>query len=363
MAGRRFCGNIMMQTGSKRLAAGAPESAFLRDGSAAELTVAVIIVSYKSASLTIECLRSVQAERATPGLNIRAVVVDNASGDFAAIAAAIEANHWGSWAECVLAPKNGGFAYGNNFGVNYARRAGSLSYVYLVNPDTELRAGAIGSLVRFMEANTHAGIAGGSFENRDGSEWPMAFRFPSLLSEVESGLESGWVSRLLLRWVVARTMGTTAEPTDWLCGAAVMIRPSVFSAMGGLDENYFLYFEETDFCRRALQAGFATWYVPESRVMHIAGQSTLVTDRSLGPRRLPGYWFDSRRRYFAMAFGVRRAVLIDAAAVVAHSVGLLKRVALRRPSVPHFIRDLIKHSILWKRNRAIPPVMSSLIPH
>ena len=66
----------------------------------------------------------------------------------------------------------------------------------------------------------------------------------------------------------------------------------------------FFYFEETDFSYRAKQNGFATWYVPESRVMHIAGQSTKVTERNTKPKRLPAYWFESRRRFFAATYGL-----------------------------------------------------------
>jgi len=324
------------------------------------IEVAVIIVTYRSAALAIACLRSLEAEVATAGLVIRAVVVDNASGDFATVAAAIGANGW-SWATCVLSPKNGGFAYGNNFGMAVAERAGSPAYFYLLNPDTEVRRGAIGTLVTFLERNPTVGIAGGSFENRDGSDWPISFRFPTLLSELEGGLELGLVSRLLHRWVVARTMNPSTQPTDWICGAAVMIRAAAVHSTGGLDEEYFLYFEETDLCRRAKLAGFSTWYVPESRVMHIAGQSTMVTDPTLGLRRLPGYWFESRRRYFAVAFGIRKAMLIDLVAVLALSVGWLKRTLLRRRSTPYFIRDLMTHTILWKRNRRVPPCKTSLV--
>jgi len=324
------------------------------------LQVAVVIVTYKSAALTVACLRSLETELATPGLAIRAVVVDNASGDFAEVAAAVEANGWSPWVTCVLSPKNGGFAYGNNYGMAVAQREGAPSYFYLLNPDTEVRRGAIGTLVKCLEENPTVGIAGGSFENRDGSDWPMAFRFPTLLSELEGGLESGLVSRLLRRWVVHRYMSKSTQPTDWICGAAVMIRAAVVRSTGGLDEEYFLYFEETDFCRRAKLAGFPTWYVPESRVMHIAGQSTMVTDASLGLRRLPAYWFESRRRYFAVAFGTRKAMLIDIVALVARSLGWLKRSVLLRPSTPYFIRDLLTHTILWKRNRAVPPCKSLL---
>jgi GT2 family glycosyltransferase len=260
-----------------------------------------------------------------------------------------------------LAPKNGGFAYGNNLGIERAYALGTPSYVYLLNPDAQVRPGAIGALVRFLEGHPEVGIAGSSFENPDGSDWPIAFRFPTLISELNEGLEFGIVTRLLKPWIVVRHMTRFTEVVDWICGASMMIRPEVFAAIGGLDENYFLYFEETDFCRRAREAGFPTWYVPESRVMHIGGQSTAVTD--LKRKRLPAYWFESRRRYFAVTFGIVHAIAIDVVAVIAHFLGTLKRIMQRRQrtAVPYFIRDLVHHSVIWKRNWEIPPARSRLI--
>jgi N-acetylglucosaminyl-diphospho-decaprenol L-rhamnosyltransferase len=319
--------------------------------------VAVVIVTYRTAELTIACLRSVQEERqASKAITVRAVVVDNASGDAAVIRSALEAEGWQSWVTLIEAPVNGGFAYGNNLGAQHAYAEKSPDYVYVLNPDTEVRPGAIGSLVRFLEASPQVGIAGGSFEHLDGRIWPIAFRFPTIFSELSHGLQIGIVSRLLQRWTVASPMIQLTQPTDWICGAAMMIRPAVFDRIGGFDENYFLYFEETDFCNRARQAGYATWYVPESRVMHIMGQSTKVTDEKAVLQRFPAYWFQSRRRYFAVSFGVVHAMVIDLVAVLANCLGLMKRLALRRPSVPYYIRDLIRHSVLWPRNRAFPAV-------
>lgn len=319
--------------------------------------VAVVIVTFRTAELTIACLRSVQQERQACGqIGVRAVVVDNASGDAAAIRAALQAENWQSWVTVIEAPVNGGFAYGNNLGVRHAYAEKRPDYVYLLNPDTEVRPGAIGSLVRFLEASPRAGIAGGSFEHVDGRIWPIAFRFPTIYSELTHGLQIGIVSRMLQRWTVAWPMTQLTQPTDWICGAAMMIRPAVFDRIGGFDENYFLYFEETDFCNRARQAGYATWYVPESRVMHIMGQSTKVTDEKVTLHRFPAYWFQSRTRYFGVTFGVIHAMVIDLVAVLASCLGLMKRLALRRPSVPHYIRDLIRHSVLWPRNRALPAV-------
>lgn len=320
-----------------------------------EPDIAVVIVTYRSARLTIDALVSVDAERSASGLRVRAIVVDNASGDLPVIAQAVEQNHWSSWVRLVNAPHNGGFAYGNNLGIARAFSDAVPDYIYLLNPDTKVRPGGIAALVRFLSERTDVGIAGSSFENLDGSDWPMAFRFPTIFSEIDAGLQWGIVSRLLKRWVVARVMTNTPQPVDWICGASMMIRPAVLTSIGGMDERYFLYFEETDFCRRARLAGHSTWYVPESRVMHIMGQSTTVTDPRQGPQRLPAYWFESRRRYYVLAFGLWRAAVIDGVALVANSIGHLKRIlqGKRRVGVPHFIRDLLRHSVIWPRNRSI----------
>ena len=326
------------------------------------MDVVVVIVTYKSALLTSKSLQSVYVEREIQGLSIRAVVVDNASGDLPEIAQAVAENNWADWVTLVSAPRNGGFAYGSNLGMERAYVDGHPQYVYLLNPDAQVRRGAIGALTRFLDSHPGVGIAGSSFENLDGSDWPFAFRFPSLLSEIDNGMELGIVSHLLRRWVVPRRMTRTPQPVDWVSGASMMVRHDVLAAIGGLDENYFLYFEEVDFCHRARRAGFSTWYVPESRVMHIGGQSTQATSSTAAPGRLPNHWFESRRRYFAVTFGIRRAVAIDMVAILAYSFGGLKRLAFRRAATPYFIRDLIRHSLLWPRNRSFAAVRSFLPP-
>ncbi len=319
------------------------------------IDVAIAIVTYRSANLTIDCLSSIAAERSTQGVNIRAIVVDNASGDAKLVAKAIDQHGWSSWVTLITAPKNGGFAYGNNLALQRANADGPPKYLHMLNPDTVVRKGAIGELVRFLEAHPDIGIAGSSFETLDGSEWPKAFRFPSLLSEFEEGLQFGLASRVLRRWVVAQLMTPVAQPIDWVVGASMMIRWSVFDRIGGFDDNYFLYFEETDFCLRARKAGLSTWYVPASRVMHIGGQSTNVSNRKAVPERLPAYWFESRRRYFAVNHGVAYAMIADGVALLAHALGSLKRMGQgrRNQGVPHFLADLLRHSVLWRRNRLV----------
>lgn len=325
--------------------------------------IVVIIVSYKTAQLTIESLRSVANERAaTANLTITAIVVDNASGDSVEIAAAISANDWSAWATLITSSHNGGFGYGNNLGFKHALAQGHVDYFHLLNPDAQLQVGAFGHLVDFFKTNAKAGIAGSSFTNLDGSLWPIAFRFPSILGEVEHGMQLGVVTKLLKSHVIAVNMEQTTQPIDWVAGASMMIRSEVVTALKGFDESYFLYYEETDFCLRAKRLGFETWYVPTSSVMHIAGQSTKVTERNTTAKRLPKYWFESRARFYLSNYGATYAILMDCFTLLAQTVGLLKRTLLgkRKDNIPYFLTDLWRNAVFFAANRTVKPFSSLL---
>jgi GT2 family glycosyltransferase len=320
-----------------------------------DVDVAVVIVTYKVADLTIDCLRSIESERSNPDLRIRVVVVDNASGDAPAIMKAIRENGWASWVTLLEAPRNGGFAYGNNLGIERAYREHPPTYVHLLNPDTRVRKGAIGTLVGFLETHPHVGIVGSSLEDSGGNKCSCAFRFPSMLTEFEQGLSFSLATALLKRWNCTIQVGLRPQPVDWVSGASMMIRRPVIDTIGGLDENYFLYFEEVDFCFRARAAGFRTWCVPNSRVEHISGQSTHVTGRQIARKPMPPYWFESRRRYYVTNYGLPYAMANDLLTLLAHGLGLLKRLLQGRVGhgTPHFVRDLYRHSTLWSENRKV----------
>src|SRR5438067_11872719 len=165
----------------------------------------VVIVNFRTADLTIDCLQSLDHElRTVPGLK-RVVVTDNASGDGSVekIQAAIDANHW-DWASVMALPKNGGFAYGNNAAIAPALKgAHPPQYVYLLNPDTIVLPDALRELLRFLDAHPAVGIAGGRAVNPDWTVRNSAFRFHTVLSELESALRLSVVTKLLGRHVVA----------------------------------------------------------------------------------------------------------------------------------------------------------------
>jgi GT2 family glycosyltransferase len=289
--------------------------------------------------------------RSLPGTSV--VVSDNASGDGSVeqIGAAIETEGWGDWASLLPLEHNGGYAKGNNAAI--ARSLQSTNpppYFLLLNPDTIVRPGALQVLVDFMDEHPDVGIAGSRLEDPDGTLQCSAFRFHNVLSELDFGLSLGVVSKLLSKWVVAPPVSEETCQTDWVAGASMIVRREVFSSAGLLDEKYFMYFEEVDFCLRANKLGWPCWYVPKSRVVHLVGQSSGVTDTKRTPTRLPGYWFDSRRRYFLKNHGWLYAALADAARVFGFTLWRLRRVIQRKPDKdpPRLLGDLLLNSVFFK---------------
>jgi GT2 family glycosyltransferase len=152
-----------------------------------------------------------------------------------------------------------------------------------------------------MNSRPNVGIAGSLLENAEGGVECSAHRKHSPLGELDAGARLGSLSRLLSRYNVSPTPRSQAHPCDWVSGASMMVRRAVLEQIRLIDEGYFLYFEEADFCWRAKDAGWEIWYVPESRVMHLEGVSTGI--RASAKRRA-GYWYDSRRRFFVKHYGV-----------------------------------------------------------
>lgn len=326
-----------------------------------DASVLVVIVNYRTAALVVDCLRSLQDQVLAHG-NTRVTVVDNVSGDGSAdvIDAAIHDSGWAPWATLVRAPLNGGFAYGNNVAVRPAlNSAQAPDFFWLLNPDTVVQPGALQGLVGFAREHPEAGICGSGIDDPDGTPWPFAFRFPSAIGNLESGLRLGVVTRLLKRWAVVQRMNDQPARVDWVSGCSMLVRREVFETVGLMDEGFFLYFEETDFCLAAQRAGWQCWFTPAGRVTHISGQSTGVTGSQAAVKRLPAYWHESRRRYWIKNHGRARAALADSLWLAGFVLWRMRRVIQRKadPDPPHLLRDFVRHSALLRGdlpvNRAV----------
>lgn len=323
----------------------------------------VVIVNYRTPDLTIEALRSLVPEiQAMPDTHV--VVTDNRSGDnsVAHIAEAIATEAWGAWVTLMPLERNGGFAYGNNAAICPAlQSAAPPAYILLLNPDTVVRPAGLQQLVAFMDQHPQVGIAGSRLEDPDGTPQRSAFRFHSLGSEVDAALQLGVVSKLLARWVAAPPVVDEAIATDWVAGASMIVRRQVFEATGLLDEAYFMYYEEMDFCLQARRAGWSCWYVPQSHIVHLVGQSSGVTHPTCSTKRRPQYWFDSRRRYFLKNHGWLSAAVTDAAWATAYVLWQVRRSLQHKPNVdpPQLWSDFLKNSVFVKGIRQ-PPTAPTL---
>jgi N-acetylglucosaminyl-diphospho-decaprenol L-rhamnosyltransferase len=269
----------------------------------------IITINYRTADLVIESLRALALQKAALGGG-RVVVVDNASGDGSGekISHAIQFENWSSWISFVQADRNGGFAFGNNIGFTQALSAADhVDYILLLNPDSLARQGAIERLVNFMDLHSHVGIAGSRLENIDGDIECSAHTFHSPISELLEGARLSFLSKYLSAYEVTPPLRDEAHRCDWVSGSSMIIRRKVIEDIGVMDEGFFLYFEEVDFFQRAAKAGWQTWYVPESIVMHIEGASTGIKST----KRRPAYWYNSRRRYFVKHYGVTGLITAD----------------------------------------------------
>lgn len=313
-----------------------------------EPRIAIVIVNWRTAELVVDCLASLAATVPDHG-HVQVMVVDNDSPDDSVrkIGQAIEANHWQSWMHVLPQSRNGGFAFGNNQAIRMIMQDQTPpDFIWLLNPDTVVRPGALTELVDFMREHPEVGIAGSRLEEVDGTPQCSAFRFHGILSEFEEGIRIGVISRLLTSYRVAPAIRDQAHRTDWLSGASFMIRRNVIEAIGLLDEAYFMYFEEVDYCLRAHRAGFQCWYVPASRVVHLVGQASGIRPSDVQVKPTPAYWFDSRKRFYIKHYGRARTMLADAAWIIGH---MLWRLGLRlrgrtHPFPPGFLKDFIRHS-------------------
>jgi len=307
----------------------------------------VIVINYRTPDLTLRAVDAALRElEGIPESAITLVENDSRDGSYERFAEEIAARGWSKRVRLSKSEYNGGFSYGVNQGVRPSlESADPAEYFYLLNSDATPEPGSIATLLRFLEQRRDVGIASSQIFGVDGVTHETAFRFTNLAAEFASTAQG---VPLLSRWfddkIVALPVPTTPSPVDWLAGASMLIRREVFETAGLFDERYFLYYEETDFCRRALEKGFATWYLPESRVEHVGCASTGWKDFS--KPRTP-HWFRSRRYYWLKNHGRTALWAANACAIAGFAFGRTKSLLSRRPAVepPRFLSDFLKHNL------------------
>lgn len=290
--------------------------------------VTIIIVTYNSSAVITSCLDSIGSSRGD--LQLETVVVDNGSDDDTR---ELVRRQYPT-ARLIAGHGNIGFAAANNLGFKVARGR----YFLVLNPDTTLRPKALQELRDYADTHEHVGMVAPHMLNRDGSLQHSTFLFPDMRQAIY-----GFFEKLVPldsvkngRYPVEAYKNERA--VDHILGAAFLVRRSLWDHVGGMDEAYTLYFEETDWCYRARKHGWDLRYIPTATVMHLGAHATSTT-----PERSSVLFARSQARYYRKNLGFLNYVALKAIAIVGlfywaarSSAGLLRR----RISLGLFIRRI-----------------------
>jgi len=260
------------------------------------MRLAIVILSYNTCDLLRNCLRSVfvSAAASVAQLSVDVIVVDNASPDGSANMVAAEFPH----AYLIAAQENLGYTGGNNLALNLLGFTVAAPYaaahqlpnlpaklpaaVLLLNADTEILGDALWQMAKCLHDRPEAGACGANLQYGDGRFQHGAFRFPSLFQVAldlfplvglpgAHRIHNSWLNG---RYPQARWQANTSFRVDFVLGAALMVRGVAIQQVGGLDDEFFLYCEEMDWCLRLAAAGWPVYAVPTAHVIHYEGQSS-----------------------------------------------------------------------------------------
>ncbi|MDX1682751.1 MAG: glycosyltransferase family 2 protein [Phycisphaeraceae bacterium] len=260
--------------------------------------LSIIIVNYRTPDLTRRCLESVARERdqLAGSPPVAAIVVDNGSGDDSVdqLTDWIRDRDASDWVTLIPSPENLGFSAGSNLGLQAAPDQGP---VLLLNSDTELNDACLTTSLNAFNADPDIGLFSCRLVQPDGQTQITARPFPTPLRAIAAALGLPWLLPPLFRWAHPNDPSwdrdTDARDVDWLGGAFLLIRRSVIDTIGKLDEDFFFYGEDVEYCHRAAVAGYRRRYDPAATTLHHGGGSGPVIPNG-DPENRPERW---RARY------------------------------------------------------------------
>ena len=252
--------------------------------------LSIVIVSWNVCEYLRSCLSSIVYNQGD--LEVEVIVVDNGSVDGST--QMIRDDY--PWVKLLECDENIGFPKGNNIGL----RAAIGRYLLLLNPDTKIISDALPQMVAYLKKNEEVGVVGGQLLNSDGTIQSSRRRFPSVATAI---FESTWLQPYAPRGMIRRYYAEDLPldrpvEVDWLVGACLMTRQEVIAQIGYMDEAFFMYSEELDWCRRIKEAGWRIIYLPEAQIIHHVGKSSeqAETERHVNFQR-------AKLRYFRKYHG------------------------------------------------------------
>jgi len=290
--------------------------------------LSIIIVSYNTKKILKKALTKVFEQ--TDYTDFEVIVVDNNSHDDSCKMVKREFPQ----AKLISSSVNGGFAAGNNLGIEQARG----DYILLLNPDAYVFPDSIRTSVEFMEDNPKTGIMGPQLIGEDGALQPSARKFPTPWEKLKvlSGYESRYSSFKTFYDFYQDQDREMREPrnVDWVPGTYFLIRRQVIEEIGNLDEIFFMYFEEVDYCWRAKRAGWEITFNPSVTIIHLGGQSSLASKKEICPksRQLLDILVNSEYDYYRKNSGVFTMLLAAGVEIAWRTLVYLKNSLIRTGS-------------------------------
>jgi len=245
------------------------------------MELSVIIVNWNTKDLLCQCLDSLN--QVVKKIEMEIFVVDNGSMDGSGEAVRKRFPE----VKLVENQLNLGFAKANNQALTLSKG----KYVFLLNPDTQVKEGAIEKMLSFMQSHPEAGAVGAQLLNSDGSKQNSIANFPSLATE--------FLNKSLLRWLFPQKFPGKEKDyfdpieVDSVIGACMMVRRGAIDNVGLLDEDYFLFLEETDWCYRMKKAGWKIYHIPQAEIFHFQGKSA-----EANKKRAKVEYYRSRYQFF-----------------------------------------------------------------
>jgi N-acetylglucosaminyl-diphospho-decaprenol L-rhamnosyltransferase len=266
------------------------------------LDASIVIVNWNTAGLLMQCLESIYKTGSHYSLEV--IVVDNGSQDDSV---ALISQHFPSTI-LLQNEKNLGFARANNQGLS----KGSGRYFMLLNSDTIVLPGAIDTLIQTADSNPQLGAVGPKLLNMDGTIQKSWASFPSFLSELVG-------RNFRIRKPVEHC--PHAYEVDWIMGACMLVRSTTVAEVGTLDDTFFFYSEETDWCCRMKEKNWKVWYITNAEIYHLGGGST-----NRGTLTQLARLYQGKLIFFNKYHGHFKTVLLRYGLAFGNSLGVLRRI-------------------------------------
>jgi len=290
---------------------------------ATELVIHVL--NFRTPGLTIDCLRTLAAERESYA-GFEVLLIDNASGDDSVprIQDALDREGWGGWVRFLPLPANLGFAGGNNHSIRLClEESAPPPFQLLLNSDTLVHPGSLKTSIAWMKAHPKTGAFSCMLRNKDGSVQNVCRKFPRPDRETARALGLPYVLPGAFAWADLEDTGWDREtadsrPVEWVGGAFMLLRADAIRQAGVMDERFFFYGEDCEWCFRLRKHGWEVRFDPSASITHLGGASSDTT-RLLDKRREILTWkarfLVQRRCYGPLAEAWIRGVYIYAFAM------------------------------------------------